>query len=186
MKYYIWETYSPGAGFAYCTILEGMTPENLDQMALGQKLTPIPKDLKIEELSSGDVGDSIGTIWGLHMVSELIAKFLPKDQVQLIPVNTDLFESQEDYFLLAVEKYENINYDQSKLLYSDEIMPGLLDKVNKLILKDFEIGEELSIYRLEEIPSCFVVSEILKLEIEKVSNCAGDFIEVDKYKYGYY
>ncbi len=183
MQYYIWSIYEAGSGFAFCEDLGGITEMYEDQIILGQKIDPMPDDLKIQKLSEGDIGDSIGTVWGLHIVADHIMKKLPEDEVQIIPVDID-GESNKNYFLIYTEEISNLDMEKSEVEMSD-IFPDEVGKVKKMVLKEFKDKAPM-IYKLEEVPSCIVISELLKLEIESVTNSGGEFIKVEDYTQGYY
>lgn len=181
MRYFVWSIFEAGSGFAFCESLDGLSEKQYNQLVLGKKLNPVPDKLSIAKVSDGIIGDSIGTIWGLHIVSEDLMQILPPDEIQFVPIWGGI-EMKKKYFLANVLVLANMDLGRSEVEMS-KIFPEEVEKIKKLVLTEFK-GMAPAVFRLKEVPSCIIVDKKLRLNIDSVTENGGQFVKIEDYNIG--
>lgn len=142
----------------------------------------IDKEIEIElKKNKGIVRNCIENLYGLPIVSELIAKTLIEscvNEIELIPVKVNMKIDLKYYLLNILNVIDCIDLEKSiYTLYVPDII--LFDSIDKLVIDTAKIKN--NIFRIKGLLYTIVVSEKLKNELEKLKLAEIEFMPIEDF-----
>lgn len=184
MEYFIWDGYFPGSGHAFAENAEGISDEQTTEVLVGMKLSNPPRKVRVTELSEGELPDLMESSWSSKMVSAKLKKILEKncpDCIQYIPVTLEDYPDKPYWIANVLTSVSCIDRDKSRFSTVPR-PPHTIRKVNRLVLKPIA-DDAPAVFRMEEIPSLMLVSEVLRKEFEAASSSPGKFTRAQDFRW---
>jgi hypothetical protein len=155
-------------------------------VAAGEIKKKIKEDLIISMREKGSPLDFTMADFELLIVNKKTADLFRKEDVQLISVKIQQFESKEQYFILVIKKeFECVDESNSEFLkfaINDPIRPdraGHYRRITKLIIDESKIEKDVEIFRLKKFDVAVIINENLKRKLESNNTKGIKFREVN-------
>jgi hypothetical protein len=186
MKHWIWDGYSPGAGYAFAESQKGLSPEQQRAILLGTPLDePLP-EVRVTAFSAGKLPDVMASAFYPLLVSDAVRKVVEEqvpEGVQYLPAKLEGKRAGTWWALNATGRVAAVDLKKSE--YDTYAGSQDIRRVKRLVLKPVP-ADAPALFHLGEIPHVLVVSDAFRRAVEKAGDAVGVFQDPDEWRLGFF
>lgn len=185
MKHWIWDGYSPGAGYAFAESVDGPPAEAQERILAGTPLQePLP-EMRVTALSEGALPDALASVVDVLLVSDALRAVLDEHVpagVQYLPGRVK--GTRAGYWgVNATARVAAM--DRAKSEFETYAGTEAMSRVRRLVLRPIP-ADAPALFHLEEISQLLLVSDALRRALEAASESAGVFTSPDEWRLGFF